>query len=142
MENTAIATTIKPKYVKLNKQKRDFINAWLDPKSETYGNAYQSALAVGYSESYARTITTDHRNTEWIQQAKDILKQFTPMHVIQGFQYEAINAKASKDRQNALDKIAKINGMYIERKESDIRVSFTNSVPRPSRPVIDVSVDE
>ena len=130
-----------PKYVKLDKQKRTFIELWLDPKSETYGNAYQSALASGYSESYARTITTDSRNAEWIQQAKGILKQFTPMHVIQGFQHEAITAKASRDRQNALDKIAKINGMYIERKESDITVNFTNSVPRPAsilKPIIDV----
>ena len=137
MDKPTDTLTLEPKYVKLNKQKRDFINAWLDPTSPTYGNAYQSALASGYSESYARTITTDSRNAEWIQQAKGILKQFTPMHVIQGFMHEATTAKASRDRQNALTNIAKINGMFIERRESDIRVNFTNSVPRPMRPVID-----
>lgn len=34
---------------------------YIDPKSETFGNAYQSALKVGYEESYARTIT----DTDW-----------------------------------------------------------------------------
>lgn len=34
---------------------------YVSPKSETFGNAYQSAIKVGYEESYSRTIT----DTEW-----------------------------------------------------------------------------
>lgn len=138
MAETSNLPIIKPKYVKLDKKKRAFIEAWLDPKSETWGNAYQSAVAVGYSEAYARTITTEYRNIEWIQQAKDILKQFTPMHIIQGFQTEAINAVASRDRLKALEQLAKVNGMYVDRSEHKVQVQFTNAVPRPTRPVIDV----
>ena len=31
---------------------------YVDPKSETFGNAYRSAMKAGYAESYAATITT------------------------------------------------------------------------------------
>lgn len=34
---------------------------YINPKSETFGNAYQSAIKSGYEESYAKTITV----TEW-----------------------------------------------------------------------------
>lgn len=32
-------------------------DAYISPKSKTFGNAYQSALASGYADSYARVIT-------------------------------------------------------------------------------------
>lgn len=34
---------------------------YINPKSETFGNAYQSAIKAGYEDSYSRTITS----TEW-----------------------------------------------------------------------------
>lgn len=34
---------------------------YVSPKSETFGNAYQSGVKAGYEESYCRTIT----DTEW-----------------------------------------------------------------------------
>jgi len=36
---------------------------YVSPKSETFGNAYQSAIKAGYEESYSRTIT----DTEWFR---------------------------------------------------------------------------
>lgn len=41
-----------------------FKAAFTDPKSPTYNNARQSALAVGYSKSYAETITA--QGVVWI----------------------------------------------------------------------------
>jgi hypothetical protein len=35
--------------------------SYINPKSETFGNARQSALKAGYEDTYARTIT----DTEW-----------------------------------------------------------------------------
>ena len=35
-----------------------FLSYYLDPKSETFSNAYQTALKVGYSEEYATQITS------------------------------------------------------------------------------------
>lgn len=34
-----------------------FLAAYLDPKSETFSNAYKSALKAGYEEEYAKNIT-------------------------------------------------------------------------------------
>lgn len=127
---------IKPKFVKLNKQRRDFLLAWLNPDSKTFANAYQSALEAGFSEHYARVLTTDAKNIEWIQQGKDILRQFTPMHIAQGFQHIATQSPYDRDKIQALDRLAKIHGMYIDRSEQNVNVKFLNSVPRPTR-VID-----
>lgn len=62
-----MATTTKPA-AKKPKGKRNlpeivdprqlaFISGYQDPASPTFGNAFQSALAAGYSESYAKNIT-------------------------------------------------------------------------------------
>lgn len=135
-----IATT-QPKFVKLNKQRRDFLNAWLDMDSPTFANAYQSAKAVGFSEHYARVLTTDAKNIEWVQQGKDILRQFTPMHIAQGFQHIAANSPYDRDKIQALDRLAKIHGLYIDRSEQNVNVKFINGVPRPTRPIIDIDTD-
>lgn len=37
---------------------------YVNPKSETFGNALQSAIKAGYEESYGRTIT----DTEWFRE--------------------------------------------------------------------------
>lgn len=44
-----------------------FLSYYLDPKSETYCNAYQSALRADYNERYAAQIVS--LGTEWIQEA-------------------------------------------------------------------------
>lgn len=41
----------------LTPQQQEFLKAYLDPKSPTWGNAYKSALKVGYSEEYSQNIT-------------------------------------------------------------------------------------
>lgn len=41
----------------LSSQQVDFLNYYLDPKSETYGNAKRSALKAKYAEQYAENIT-------------------------------------------------------------------------------------
>lgn len=124
------------KPVRLDKRKKDFLELWLNPNSDTFANAYRSAIAAGFKDSYARSITGNVRNLEWVQQGKELLKNFTPVHVVAGFQKEATQAKDSRDRIQALDRLAKIHGMYIDRSQSDVTVTFNNSVPRP---VIDIT---
>lgn len=41
----------------LTPQQQTFLKYYLDPKSETWGNAFQSAVKSGYSEEYAKNIT-------------------------------------------------------------------------------------
>jgi len=43
--------------MELNEQQQTFLKSYLDPKSPTWGNAYQSAIKAKYSEEYAQNIT-------------------------------------------------------------------------------------
>lgn len=130
-ENTDLDT--KPKVTKrLTKRQKDFIQNWVDPNSETFGNTYRSALKAGYSDKASRLVTANYRDLEWVKEAKSYMDNYSPLHIISGFQREASTAQQSRDRIAALDRLAKINGMYIDRSVNlNMDVKFTNSVPRP-----------
>lgn len=43
-----------------------FLKNYLNPKSETFSNAYQSALKAGFSEEYAKTILS--QDLDWLSE--------------------------------------------------------------------------
>ncbi len=44
-----------------------FLKGYLDPKSKTFSNALQSALAAGYEREYAEVIVS--RDLDWVSEA-------------------------------------------------------------------------
>jgi len=49
-----------------------FLAYYLDPKSATFSNAYQSAIKAGYEEEYAKVIL--HKDLDWLSESvKDSL---------------------------------------------------------------------
>lgn len=50
----------------LTPQQKAFLKCYFDPKSETWSNGYQSALRAGYTEQYAKVITT--KDLEWLSE--------------------------------------------------------------------------
>lgn len=44
-----------------------FLKHYLDPKSETFSNAYQSALKAGYEEEYAKVILS--KDLDWLSES-------------------------------------------------------------------------
>ncbi len=53
-----------------------FLSLYLDPKSETFANALQSALKVGYEQEYAESITA--KMPDWLAESvrhNDLVKQ-------------------------------------------------------------------
>lgn len=44
-----------------------FLANYLDPKSETFANAYQSAIKAGYEHEYAKVIL--NKDTDWLSEA-------------------------------------------------------------------------
>ena len=44
-----------------------FLTYYLDPKSETFSNALQSALRAGYTQEYAESITA--KGNEWLAES-------------------------------------------------------------------------
>jgi len=51
----------------LTPRQAEFIKNWVNPKSETFGNAKASAIKAGFSEQYAKLITT--RECKWMDEA-------------------------------------------------------------------------
>lgn len=51
----------------LTPQQELFLAVYTDPRSETFSNAYQSALKAGYSEEYSQNITG--QMPEWLSES-------------------------------------------------------------------------
>ena len=99
---------------KPTKRQRKFIECYFEPSSDTFGNAYQSALAAGYSEKSARVITGNARNLQWVKDAMTVYStQLTPEHIYLGLQNISLNSRADRDKLRALELMAKIQGMFI-----------------------------
>jgi aspartyl/asparaginyl beta-hydroxylase (cupin superfamily) len=57
--------------------------------------------------------------------------QLEPEHIYLGMQKLALEAKQDRDKLRALELMAKIRGMFVERSQSEVNVTFNNAVPRP-----------
>lgn len=126
------------KPMRLNKRQRLFFELWLgDPNGETYGNAYQSALLAGFKDNTARIITTQARNLKWVQEGLQLFSNLEPEHIFRGIQQIALSSAYDRDKLSAYALMAKIKGMTNEHNETTVNVKFLNSVPRPTRVVID-----
>lgn len=105
-----------------------------------FGNAYQSAIEAGYNESYALRIATPNEGTKWIREAYAKHTKLTGEHIVKGIEDIALDPEEyTRDRLKSYDMLAKIKGMYIERVQNEVTVTFTNSVPRPVIDIVDVS---
>lgn len=114
---------------RVSKRQRNFIKYWLQTDSDSFGNAYQSALRAGYPKTTARVITAS--NPEWIRVAKaQLIRELQPDHIYGGLQQIALTG-SDANKLRALELMAKIKGMFIDRTQSEVNVTFTNKVPRP-----------
>jgi len=135
-----IAPIKRPK--RLKKRQRDFIELWCNPNSETFGNSIQSALKAGFAPTTASMITSNVKNLEWLEEGKRWMDNYSPLHIVLSFTDLAHNAKQDRDKIQALDRLAKIKGMYIERSESKVQVQFINNTPRPTPHIASTKVIE
>lgn len=116
--------TITPRQIK-------FVEQWLTPGSDTFGNAYQSALAAGFGQEYAKKITTNTLSLEWVAEAKKRMTTLEPSHTIKALEHMALHSRQDRDKIKALELVGKIQGLFVDRSISHIDVQFTNEVPRP-----------
>lgn len=112
---TTVPTTptqpIKYKW-KGNKKQRDFMQYWLDPTSETFGNGYRSALKAGFSKTYSLHLVSTAPS--WLSEYMQKL-ELHPEHIKQGISKIAtgeINSRSVDDtRLKAYEMLAKYAGM-------------------------------
>lgn len=127
--------------IKGNKKQNKFIEAYLNPISKTFGNAYQSAVEAGFSKNYARVITANSRHMPWITELKQLLTQYEPEHIYRAMQHIAITGKSDRDKLRALELMGKHTGMFIERSINQVNVSFVNNVPRPQAHITPIDIE-
>lgn len=97
-----------------------------------FGNAYQSALEAGFAQSYAIKLTNPNNGLVWVREGYAKLTSYTADHIVKGIEDIAFSTEEyTRDRLKAFDSLAKIKGMYIDRVQQEVSVTFTNSVPRP-----------
>lgn len=98
-------------------RKQDFLEKYYNPSSETYANAYKSAIAAGYSQNYAKQLTSDSINNKWIKVGNYLNHtNMTPEHIIAQAEKIALTGKSDSDKLKALEFVAKLKGMMIDKK--------------------------
>lgn len=97
----------------LDLKQAKFIMFFSNPQSETYSNAYRSALKAGYSETYAKNIL--NQSQDWLVIALS--------EILDNVSKEGLVAKAKKVLDKTLDssdrKLAQDSAKFILKTEAD-----------------------
>lgn len=111
-------------YISSPKQNK-FVDNYIDPKSPTFGNAYQSAIQAGYSKDYAVQILSPAVNTAWIKD-NPRLRSLTEEHINKGIEGIAVEGEKEEVRLRAYELLARLRGLLVERKQiaSVVRVEL------------------
>lgn len=143
MDNLEKPDASKLAPLKLNKKQLRYVMNYYDPNSETFGNSYESARAAGFGKVYAVQLASPSRNNQWVIEARKRMSHYTPDHIYQALQ-DVAQSGQNRDRLKALELMGKAKGMFIDRTQSDIHITFTNDVPRPEseRVVVDLEVED
>lgn len=135
MSNAIIPATVElVKPPKIKPKQLSFLQMYYLPGSSTVGNVYQSAIAAGFKPSYARILTTTQITPQWLKDSKAYLRRVEPEHIRMVLEDVMYRGKADRDRLKAAELYGKDLGMFIDRSESNVNVSFNNAVPRPITP--------
>lgn len=104
-----------------------FLKAYYDPESQTYSNAYRSALAVGYSESTSKDIL--HNRPKWLSEKWGDSRHAEPEQLLEKLsEILEDGSVATRDRIKAIELMMKHYGMLKERLQVDARVLNIQSV--------------
>lgn len=102
-------------------QQEKFLILYLDPSSPTFGNAYQSAMEAGFSETYARIITSPSMAREWVKDAPRYLSlvKLGPEHIAAKLEQIALSdGNNTGDQIRALEMLAKLQGLFVEKRQN------------------------
>jgi hypothetical protein len=101
----------------LTPKQEDFLERYYNPASDTYANAYRSAKAAGYSESYARLMRAPSVDNHWITiENYKGASGMTPAHIVGSIERIAMRGFQEKDQLKALQLLAQLQGLLVEKK--------------------------
>ncbi len=136
-------------------QQNLFMEYWLEPSSETFGNSFASAMKAKYSRSYAVQLSSPAINNKWIQEyTKGTVMDAE--HTKKALQDVYLNPKTYNNsrspadtRLKALELLAKVNGM-VDTGKGNTTVNIVqpilggesvNRPPKQASEVIDITED-
>ncbi len=100
-----------------------FKTAYYDPDSRTYSNAFQSALAVGYSESTAKDLL--HNRPDWLSEKWGESRVFKPEDLLRKLSSIIEDPDVStRDKLTAIQLMMKNQGMLKDRLLVDHRLNI------------------
>ena len=109
-----------------------FLEYYLDPKSETFSNCYQSSIKAGYSEEYAKVLVAQMptwlsenlKDNEMLKTAENNLKDFLVMDTMNGKKKDIGLVKVKAD-------ISKFVSERIGKKKWSVRTELTGEEGKP-----------
>ena len=106
-----------------NPKQQLFLYKYFEPTSQTFGNVFRSALAAGYKEGYARTLTSKANKNMWLHEYAR-MTQLQPEHILAGITNIATSTITNQsDRLKAYALLAKLNGMIVD-KSANVSVNI------------------
>jgi hypothetical protein len=121
--------------LKLKKKHLKYVMNYYDPNSDTFGNSYQSALNAGFSNLYSQQLASPARQTQWVLEARKRMTHFSADHIYEALQ-DVAKSGQPRDKLKALELMGKSKGMFIDRSQQDVHVTFTNDMPRPANETV------
>lgn len=124
-DNTGTKTLAKSKSWKGNKKQRLFIEYWINPESETFGNAYKSGLRAGFSRTYSLNITS--LAPKWLSENIEKLNLYEE-HIKQGIYDIALNTDNTNSRSpndtklKAFEVLSDIHGLIGKNKGTTVTI--------------------
>jgi hypothetical protein len=101
----------------LDPRKKKFLANYYNPESDTYANAYRSALNAGFTHHYSKIIMSPAYNNNWVRIENYYEKtSMTPQHIISSAERLALRSPKEENQMKALEFLAKIHGMLVDKK--------------------------
>lgn len=121
---TAVAVKPKNKYTyRPSKKNNLFMEYWTDPKSQTFGNVYQSGVRAGFSPTYSKNML--NVAPKWLLTYID-RTEFTKDHIANLLQTLAISSPNSRSpddtRLKAIELMMKAKGMLDNKATVQVNV--------------------
>lgn len=105
--------------VKLNPQQAAFKENYTNPTSETFGNAYRSALAAGFSDEYAGVLTAPSKEVEWVAEIVSDVKRLQKAEKVLDKTLDLIDDKDVNKKRLAQDSAKFVASRLGKRKYSE-----------------------
>lgn len=100
----------------LTPKQEKFLALYYDVESKTFANTYASAVSAGYSESYARVLTTPAIGNLWVRQNNT--QKLTEDHITRLIEKIAMKGNRQNDQLRALELLARFKGMVVDKSEN------------------------